>query len=143
MFDPCGTPAGERGKAYHTKWQVSNKSEHRSCVLIIIIGYWRLTRSIFDVQVCYLDIVLKCKTLKSRFRRRQRKEIKVIVIHILMQQKTKSYRSSPRKRMFLQQVLLYIALSKSTRELQISVEIRDRNFCSDRNCDQLAYIYYR
>jgi len=39
IFDPCGTPAGVRGKAYLTKWQVSNKSEHSSCVLIIIIGY--------------------------------------------------------------------------------------------------------
>ncbi len=30
IFDPCGTPAGVRGKAYPTKWQVSNKSEHRT-----------------------------------------------------------------------------------------------------------------
>ena len=75
-FNPCGTPAGERGKAYPTKRQVSNKVEHRSCVLIIIIGYRRLPRSIFDVQVCDLDIVLKCKALKSRFRRRQRKDNK-------------------------------------------------------------------
>jgi len=76
IFDPRGTPAGERGKAYPTKWQVLNKLEHRSCVLIIIIGYRRLARSIFDVQVCDLDIVLKCKTLKSRFRRRQCKNDK-------------------------------------------------------------------
>ena len=76
IFDPCGTPAGVRGKACLTKWQVSNKSEHSSCVLIIIIGYRRLARSIFNVQVCDLDIVLNCKTLKSRFRKRQRKDNK-------------------------------------------------------------------
>jgi len=76
IFDPRGTPAGERGKAYPTKWQVLNKLEHRSCVLIIIIGYRRLARSIFDVQVCDLDIVLKCKTLKCRLRRSQRKDDK-------------------------------------------------------------------
>ena len=38
--------------------------------------------------------------------------------------------------------ILYISLSKSTYELQISVEIRDRNFCLMTNYVQLAYVYY-
>jgi hypothetical protein len=73
IFDPCRTPAGERGKAYPTKWQVLIKLEYRSCVLIIIIGYRRLARSIFGTQGCELDIELKGKTLKSRLRRNQSK----------------------------------------------------------------------
>ena len=65
------------GNRFRQNGKSQKKSEHRSCVLIIIIvGYWRLARSIFDVQVCDLDIVLKCKTLKSRFRRRQCKDDK-------------------------------------------------------------------
>jgi hypothetical protein len=40
-------------------------------------------------------------------------------------------------------VFWYISLSKSTCELQISVEIRDRNFCLIKNYDRLAYISYR
>ena len=74
-FDPCGTPAGERGKAYPTKRQVSNKVEHRSCILIIIIGYRRLARSIFDGLRSGHRAERQDGTglLKSRYRRNQRK----------------------------------------------------------------------
>ena len=64
------------GKRIRQNGKSRNKSEHRGCVLIIIIGYRRLVSSIFDVQVCDLDIVLKCKTLKCRLRRSQRKDDK-------------------------------------------------------------------
>ena len=64
------------GKRIRQNGKSQNKSEDRSCVLIIIIGYRRLVSSIFDVQVCDLDIVLKCKTLKCRLRRSQHKDDK-------------------------------------------------------------------
>ena len=89
----------------------------KSCVLIIIIGYRRLARSIFTSKSAILTSCWKARRSRVDFAKINERMIKVIVIHILMQQKTKSYWSSPRKRMFLQQVPLYIAISKSTREL--------------------------
>ena len=89
------------GKRIRQNGKSQNKSEHRGCVLIIIIGYRRLVSSIFDVQVCDLDIVLKCKTLKCRLRRSQRKDDKDDRHSHPVAVEAQKALILPRKRMFL------------------------------------------
>ncbi len=146
LIHVCGTPASRRTtrESASDKMASLNKSEHRSCVLIIIIGYRRLARSIFDVLVCDdLDIVLNCKTLKSRFRKRQRKDNKGDRHSYPDATEDQKLPILPEKENVPPTGTFVYCKSKSTWYLQISVEIRTWNFCLITNYVQLAYIYYR
>ena len=120
-----------------------NKSEHRSYVLIIIIGYRRLARSIFDVQD--LDIVLKCKTLKCRLRRIQRKDDKggrhsyPDAVEI-QDSEPRYYR---RNIYSLLEAVEAVCRSPKGTDPPLSFEIRNQSFCLIKNYDQLAYILCR
>ena len=77
----------------------------RSSVIIIIIGYLRLSRSIFEVQVCDLDFVLQGMTdVRADTAEINERMTNKIVIYILMLQTPAMHGYLPIKRMFPQQV---------------------------------------